>query len=315
MDTPITLATVQVAPETVVEPIIQSSIQGKSVLSISIPDSSSIRVLSYLKDESFDIYTGSGYGGMLSLFLAAGVSPEALSNAIQEKGKYMTKRGSTRSFREFMHKITAGTIGTDTRNKFEPVIQFAKKVIPSIEDITIAGLKSDVYFPVINATTQQSGVISKSTTPNLTIASALKIVLASLIDFEPLTSKGDASLEGALEHAGVIHNGLTVGQVSPVKALYRHYGYTGLSFSEFIAPHKMITLKDKKLTDHTTPESLIYAAELGYYQRLEIDVDDMRQFSGGNYRVFILPSEPYSTQLEQAKIEKHLSNQALLEEA
>jgi|GEM_PF-5293422 len=283
------------------------------VLSISIPDASSVRALGGIQGEH-EIFTGSGLGGFLALLLAAGVSVEKLQEALLENGKYITKRGVTRGAREYFHALSFGLIGTDPRNRFESVLQFSETLIGGIDNISLSRLPYDVFFPVVNATTHQQGEISKAATPDLPLSSAIKIVLASLLDFAPLVSQGDPKLEGALEYKGVIWNSLSIGQVSPDMMLLRKYGFSGLSFDSFIAPHKIQQRSSRTIKNHMKHEAIIHSLEIGYHIQQSLSVDYMRQVLGSDYRVYVLPSEPFNNELTEKQIKAHINHKPLLAE-
>jgi len=276
----------------------------KKVLSISIGDMSAISVLNYLDDiNQYDIFTGSGFGGVLSLLLASCQisdvknSPiDKIKQCFRERGKYITKEGLTKPARVFA-KVS------DVRNSFGHLEAFLKFVVPDIENIQVRDLEADLFFPILNVKTDDPGYITKEDAGELPVLAAARCIASTFQDYEPLElTDSNPKLKDALGSPGTIWNHQSIGKICPDLMLARHYRYRGLSFDTFVRPYKPSKVKTKLLKKFWLGYPHVKAVEASYSQDAGIVVDTMSELPHINYNFCILPVTTWKRAFIQSDI-------------
>lgn len=280
---------------------------GKTeILSISIGDQSAIRALDLIEEKQYSIYTGSGFGGILSLCLACGASISDLKEHLKENGHYITKRGITRGLREAL-KIT------DSRNQFGHLDRFLKELIPGIETLKVNDLKGDLFFSLLNISKNLSGEISKEMSGELPVLSAARCIISTFIDYEPLELKEEnVNLSGALSKPGLILSAPAFGRICPDEELAIKYNFNNLRFNSFLSPVSASDLSTAQLKNHTEPLAYSKLYEASYSHDASRTIQIMRQLPGIEYNYTLLPEHSWNMRMSKKEIAGTLNNSKLL---
>jgi len=254
---------------------------GNSVLSLSISDWSALRVLPLISDElRWEWYTGSGVGMFLALLINAGASPSFLAQV----------------FRDIGAPCGGGMI--DTRNRFKKIEKWVLQILPEANEITAKDLKSEIFLPVINASTGMREVITKKTNPDIPFLSLCYLALANLLDFEPLVIKEPAQKDGPLSKPGVIWGFSALGWSCPDLSLFLYVNKrNSLNYDTFFSVPSLDTHSStKSLKSH---HSALPFARLDEIQR-NVHTGEVNQIMPGlvtGYRLNSLPPVPYTAKV------------------
>ncbi len=281
--------------------------RGLSVLAIDIPDMSAIDVLAHLDTEpaeKYDLYTGAGFGGFISLLLASGCAVSDIRQALAEKGQYIAKRGVTRPVRDLM--------GGDPRLSFAHLDHFFRGVVKDVDALEVRHLEGDVYFPVINPWANLSGVISKSSTGELSVLSAARVVCSTFHVYEPLELADPLpSFTGALSAPGLVWNHVSIGKMCPDLRLARDYEFRISHFRSFVRPMAPSAITTRKMKKAHLIFPHIKSLEIGLLDDAELTTETMKRIFGDKYRRTILPASVFDHNYDQSKIEASLGTRAL----
>ena len=266
------------------------SIQEQDVLSISISDMTALRVLPLIEEREFSLYTGSQFGLFLSILLAAGITAAQL---IQALGFHGLKMFRLRLF--------------DKRNRYSGLEDFCRKLIPNVDAMAVKDLQSDVFIPLVNGSTGQQGFVTKSTTPDLPVLSAIKCAVASLMDYVPLrTEKDDAGADSAFFGPGLIWGYSTFSIACPDLTLYRFLENKSLNFTTYASYPSTTYKKPKLIKNHKDVASHFQVDEIGKKLHLEEIAGVMSQLVS-NYQFTLLDPLPVLNYANKNQIQYLLS--------
>ncbi|MCG8619296.1 MAG: patatin-like phospholipase family protein, partial [Desulfobacterales bacterium] len=277
--------------------------KSKSVLSISIGDMSAMRVLNHLieeKAENYDIFTGSGFGGIIALLLALDIPPKMIKEYLLKKGKYIAKEGITKPFR-VMAKVT------DPRNSFAHLDRFICDICPDVQHLKVRDLSADIFFPISNITGDIDGNICKNECPDLPILSAARCICATFQDWEHLELKEkNTQLKGPFSTPGTIWNALSVGHICPDLQLAEVYGYKNLKFKTFVCKIKPSEITNKKISKHFKYPPHVKASEMNCYRQAKTVTSALEAMEEISYHYRALPEVVWNAKFTEADIENAL---------
>lgn len=259
---------------------------NKSVLSLSITDVTALRVLPILANDErrHDIYTGAGFGLFLSVLLATGAAAHQLRTAFLNWG-----------FPSDNIRLI------DRRFRFDPILNFCRNIFPGFDGMTVGGIKNEIFIPVVNGRTGDPEIISKETTPDFPLSSAIKCSLANLLDYRPLmiSGSGDES-KTAFSSSGVVWSYSAFGSC-PDGSLLNYYG-DGLKFTTFVSPPLISERSTKDLKNHKELASHYQVDEVGKRLKTGETVDLLSRFVSG-YKPIVLESLPTMNYLQKNQID------------
>ncbi len=266
------------------------SLHENDVLSISISDMTALRVLPLIEDRQFSSYTGSQFGLFLGILMAAGISASQLIQAFTVYGLKMFR------LRLF-----------DKRNRFSGLEEFCRKLIPNVDAMAVKDLQADIFIPLVNGSTGKQGFITKSTTPDLPVLSAVKCAVASLLDYVPLrTEKGDSASDSPFYGAGLIWSYATFSFSCPDLTFYRFSENKGMSYTTYASYPSISYKKPKLIKNHKDVASHFQADEIGKKIHLE-EIAGIMSHLVSNYRFTLLDPLPVLSYANKNQIQLLLS--------
>ncbi len=249
--------------------------QQNDVLSISIPDVTALRVLPLIGERGFTCYTGSQFGLFLAILLAAGVKTSVLMQAFSTYGLRMFRA-------RFFEK----------RNRFSGLEDFCRKLLPNVDFMTVKELESEIFVPLVNGSSGKDGMISRNTTPDFPLLSAIKCAVANLMDYVPLrTDSNSAGLVDAFSGPGLIWGYSTFSFSCPDLTLYRYLKNKNLNFITY-ASYPLLSYKNpKQIKNHKDLAAHYQVDEIG--KRIQLDeVTGVMPELVANYNLTLLEPMP-----------------------
>jgi hypothetical protein len=229
------------------------SVRGRDILSISVSDMTALRVLPLIGEREFSSYTGAQFGLFLSILLATGLKAPQLIQAFTAFGLKM-----------FHIRIF------EKRNSFTALENFCRKMIPNVDNMSVKELEADIFIPVVNGATGKQGFITRETTPDLPLLSAIKCAVATLMDYVPLRTGGEAvGSEDAFLDSGLIWGYSTFSFSCPDLTLYHYLNSKNLSFTTYASYPELSPKHPKQIKNHKEMASHFQVDEIAKRIHLE----------------------------------------------